>query len=372
MDILMYIDNLPEELLYEGAFCVTKPGSKKPYDPFLNKFISAKDQFYHIGELLEIDTSVYETLGYKLGSSVVSAIDIDGCVEDGRISDIGAEFINYMKSYTELSPSGTGIRILFIAENKFDRKKYKIKNSSINVEYYDSEDQRENGARMVRLTGNRIGKNPLRSVTTTDLLDKYMVRTYKHDGNHKITDAESNPFKVRLLGLMFNKDLSYYDFNYRYINFKSESEWDLIYANGISNYTNNLNEIKDIFEMTRYFKTKDDWHLKKWNRPYGEKIIRDARPDGRVNKALLEIAEGFDVYEPESLSDKEVNKELVVSLMISLNLTKLYYFRKNKYIKNWKLDYINQDIINHVWYIVENIKRLKKDYLIGWLESEQE
>ena len=42
-----------------------------------------------------------------------SAVDIDHCVVNGELSELAVDIIKTMNSYTEFSPSGTGIRIIF-------------------------------------------------------------------------------------------------------------------------------------------------------------------------------------------------------------------------------------------------------------------
>ena len=41
--------------------------------------------------------------------------DVDGCVHDGKLDEWAQEIVDELDSYTELSPSGTGIHIFFLA-----------------------------------------------------------------------------------------------------------------------------------------------------------------------------------------------------------------------------------------------------------------
>ena len=38
-------------------------------------------------------------------------VDLDDCITDGTVSDEALEIINELNSYTEISPSGTGVKI---------------------------------------------------------------------------------------------------------------------------------------------------------------------------------------------------------------------------------------------------------------------
>ena len=45
-------------------------------------------------------------------TSGIVGIDLDHCIADGVISEEAQEIISSLHTYTELSPSGTGIRLL--------------------------------------------------------------------------------------------------------------------------------------------------------------------------------------------------------------------------------------------------------------------
>ena len=57
------------------------------------------------------------------------AVDIDHCVVGGRLNDLALDVINAMNSYTEYSPSGEGVRIIFKADGfTYDKQQYYINN----------------------------------------------------------------------------------------------------------------------------------------------------------------------------------------------------------------------------------------------------
>lgn len=51
-------------------------------------------------------------LGFVLANDPFVAIDLDNCIGDGEITPTAQEVMAALKSYTELSPSGQGLRIL--------------------------------------------------------------------------------------------------------------------------------------------------------------------------------------------------------------------------------------------------------------------
>ena len=61
------------------------------------------------------------------------AIDIDNSVENGVLSNMAEDIIARMDTYTEYSPSGAGVRILFRASlPAYDKERYYINNRRIN------------------------------------------------------------------------------------------------------------------------------------------------------------------------------------------------------------------------------------------------
>ena len=127
----------------------------------------------------DYDTVIKAVSGYNgisLGAfRSYGMIDIDHCIEDGELSPLAKDIVNALDSYTEISPSGTGIRIVIKAVDfPYDVSKYYINNRSIGVEIYIS------GAtnRVCTLTGNAIREVEVaeRGAELTVIMDKYMLR----------------------------------------------------------------------------------------------------------------------------------------------------------------------------------------------------
>ena len=142
----MAYDSLPDELKEKGLFCVwdyENRGSgltKVPYDPISGKRASSnnKDTFteyrYAVSEAPD-----YDGIGIGIFDGV-SGLDIDHCIgENGELSETAQDIIRTMHSYTETSPSGKGIHILFFTEDfDYDKEKYYIKNEKAGLEAYVS------------------------------------------------------------------------------------------------------------------------------------------------------------------------------------------------------------------------------------------
>ena len=76
-------------------------------------------------------------LGIGVLNTTFTKIDIDDCVEDGTLSPFSEEIIDAIDSYTEFSPSGTGIHIIcYTPDIHYDKKRYYINKRSIGMEIY--------------------------------------------------------------------------------------------------------------------------------------------------------------------------------------------------------------------------------------------
>lgn len=178
--------NLPEELREHGLFCswryenVKGRQTKVPYrldgrrarSTVREDFSDFKTTEAHLQKLNSQKNSFGLGLGIFNG---FSAIDIDHCVENGRLSDLAVDVINTIDSYTEYSPSGTGVRIIFkAADFDYDKDRRYINNRELGMEIYVSGCTNK----YVTLTGRVIrpvGVNE-RSAELTAILELYMKK----------------------------------------------------------------------------------------------------------------------------------------------------------------------------------------------------
>ncbi len=85
-------------------------------------------------------------VGFMLGNGFVG-VDLDDCVHDGEVDPWAQAVIDSLDSYTELSPSGTGVHVLIRG------KKPGTRSRTGNVEIYDH-------ARYFCMTGRRVAGTP--------------------------------------------------------------------------------------------------------------------------------------------------------------------------------------------------------------------
>ena len=142
-------DNLPAELRETGLFCCwryeTRPGTDKPTKVPYNPRTGGKAQSTNPDTfaplpvtLAALERGGYDGIGVGIFGSL-GAIDIDHCINDaGELSEMAAEIMEIMQAYTEYSPSGKGLRILFTVPEGFqyDKARYYINNQKTGLEVY--------------------------------------------------------------------------------------------------------------------------------------------------------------------------------------------------------------------------------------------
>ena len=261
--------NIPAELKMNGLWCgwkLTEKG-KEPFNLATGLHAKSNDEttFSSYPVLLN---NLHKYLKFENDKQVggigfgifrgYSAVDIDHCVdENGNLTDMARDIIDFCQSYTEYSPSRTGIRIIFKTQVRINKEEYYINNRNNGLEIYIS----DNTNKFVSITGNKISGDTINEVDITYILDKYMKR-----GVFNIQKALEKDEKLNTL---WNKVApgSHAD----------ESESDMALCCKLAFYLkNNESEIKKYFEMSPYFQSKDDAHKRKWFSGYDLETIRGA------------------------------------------------------------------------------------------------
>lgn len=236
------------------------------------------DDFVEFTELLESEKLTnFAGIGISIQASDVCAIDVDHCFEranDITSADDRAKYcLDLFKNigYCEFSFSGTGLRILFkhpIIEDY--SSKYYIKNEKYKVEYY----QPSKSFRYVTITGNVIYDNNIESSddfddTLYEFLNKYMERQFvSHSVYTNETEDRTYEELMQLVKRHYRKNMVFQNlwFTNAPGSGKDESERDYhLVAYLFENITQDRDLIKQIFETSEFFKTKDSHHIYKWN-----------------------------------------------------------------------------------------------------------
>lgn len=258
----MLFDAIPQELKTQGLWCCWKLTSKGklPFDIKTGSMAKSNDKttFSTFTETLKV---LNKYLGYDkegkqtggLGIGVFNgfcAIDIDKCRDSktGEITEMAKDIIDFCDSYTEISPSGTGIRIIFKTDTQLDKSTHYIKNSKIGLEIYISEQTK----RFVTITGDFIKRNEIKKIDLTYVLDKYMLKE-----NKVISAFDKILSKDKKMNDLWNKKAPGSGLD--------ESETDLALCSKLAYYfEGNQTAINEHFISSPYFQSKDVEHKKKW------------------------------------------------------------------------------------------------------------
>ncbi len=217
----------------------------------------------------------YDGLGVGIFGDL-GAIDIDHCIGDAGPSELARDIILTMDSYTELSPSGTGIRILFWAPDfQYDTGRYYINNQKRGLEVYIAGCTKK----YVTVTGNVYGIEEMaeRSAQLQQVLEKYMVRptvtavnsppaqTVEQDDVALLERAKSARNGDRFARLWAGDICGY----------QSQSEADLALCNQLAFWTG-----RDPARMDRLFRQsglmRDKWDRRQSGSTYGAITIQNA------------------------------------------------------------------------------------------------
>ena len=205
--MIVHHENLPEKLKQTGLFCLWKyqkefrngkeETTKVPYNPNYPEYKqkgdpSNKGRFSNFEKALEVLNKYNDFYdGLAIGVfDCICAIDIDDCVHDGIIDKQAQWIIDRMKCYTEFSPSGNGIRIIFLVKPdfKYNTEEFYIHNRARKLEIYIAGSTNK----VVTVTGNAIRTGDLEEKTyeLLEVAQRYMRRKSGKDGGQG--DGEEN------------------------------------------------------------------------------------------------------------------------------------------------------------------------------------
>ena len=204
-----------------------------------------------------------DAIGFAITSPYIG-IDIDGCVKDGVISPFAQKIISDLDSYTEYSPSRTGVHIICKGTLPKDRKF-----SSFNVEMY---------------SGNRF------FTVTGDVVDGCGSEIKERSGKLKSLyeyleslDSVKKQIKTVLNRIKKSKDadgfFKLYEGNWQ-SDYPSQSEADLALCNKLAFWTGKDASLMDeIFRASGLMRSKwDEKHFSD-GKTYGESVIEKAIQD---------------------------------------------------------------------------------------------
>ena len=269
--------------------------NKIPYNPQSQKRAKAGrpetwDTFKNAANSIK---APYVGIRFELNGNGIIGIDIDHCIdsETGKATPFAQGIIDYLDSYTEYSPSGTGIHIFITGVIPSDGRK----RSDLGLEMYQSR-------RYLTVTGNPYEKvKPLaaRYEQASCLYEKYF---YKESVSDKETepadegDIWADDIIIEKAGQAANGDqftrlwLGKWEDNY-----PSQSEADLALCSLLAYWTgNDKNQMDRIFRHSGLIREK--WDEKRGKQTYGEITIDTAiKKPAMIPSKKLEVISAIDL-----------------------------------------------------------------------------
>lgn len=281
--------NIPDELEKRDAWVLWKPDlseletkgkiGKKPINPKTYGYAKAGvPDTWNSYEYTKSRLKPGYGMGYELsGDDGITGVDIDKCIVDGTIEPWGQYYVDKLNSYTEISPSGTGLRI-FIFANLPPGGNRKGK-----IELYDK-------GRFLTITGNHLEGTPLTIEPRQDELNQLHREIF---GEPEVIQKIDTPISTTLTDdAIIEKSKKFrnggkftrlFDGNWQH-DYSSQSQADQALCSMLAFSTrNNPAQIDNIFRRSGLYRAK--WDEKHGAETYGQITINKAI---RGNTAIYE------------------------------------------------------------------------------------
>lgn len=271
----MNFANIPQEIKDDAQICLWKleqrngKPTKVPYNPRTGG--RAQPNKADTFSSYNVAVEAYRRGGYDgIGLGIFgdyAAVDIDHCIQDSVLSDMAQHIIREMDSYTEISPSGTGIRILFKAPGYvYDKARYYIKHPRSGLEVYIAGSTKK----YVTVTGNVLHRKPIaiRNAEIAAVLEAHMKRS-QHTAPKQNTDSNCQTWngEANLDHGLLKDDKLRELWNGLRPN-GNESSDDLALMNKLAYWCQgDSNLMRQAFMSSPYYAQKDAAHKAKCDRP---------------------------------------------------------------------------------------------------------
>lgn len=298
-------NNLPETLKQRGLFCLWKyeerdgRQTKMPYNPNSPQDRAKSNDRSTFAPMATAQARATGFDGIGIGIfDDIAGIDIDHCIDDaGKLSPMAQDIVQTMDAYTEISPSGKGLRILFLAPGfSYDKDRYYIKESKQGLEIYIAGMTN----RYLTVTGNTLRSCDLvnRDAELQTVLDRYMKRNtaeQQPQGQQTLDSWQYVRMQQRTAA-----DLSDRELIDRAMNAGNGSAFTSLWNGNISGYPSHSEADQALCNLLAFWTNKDAARMDSLFRQSG--LMRDKwnrRQSGTtygaitISKAIAGCAEGY-------------------------------------------------------------------------------
>ena len=215
----------------------------------------------------------YSGLGFMLGAGIIG-VGIDHCVVEGEISPFAQEIMAQLPTYTELSPSGTGLHMLMRGEMPQGRRKGQL-------EIYGD-------GRYFTVTGQSVGENKELfdgTQAVEALLQRYMASTPPHKAPVSVLEMDNQKLIAKIES---SKQGSQFKALMQGNHGGDASAADIALCNILAFWTG-----KDAARMDDIFRQSGLMRLK-WDERHG----RDTYGNLTIEKAIAECKDTYTGHKP--------------------------------------------------------------------------
>ncbi len=308
-------EKLPEQLKKDGRFCLWKYEerngrmTKVPYQTNGRKASSADKNTFSDFRLAVSAMDGYDGIGMGAFDDFCM-VDIDHCVFGGKMTQMAEDIVERMDSYTEFSPSGTGVRIVCKASSlSYDTGRYYINNQKLGLEIYAAGVTKK----FCTLTGNVIRNRGVeeRSTEIGEILEIYMLRPIskkKNDVQDIPGSYLSDDSVVRLASDSRQGEKFKALWNGEIPEGKSHSDADMSLASILAFWCGG-----DTGQMDRLFR-KSGLMRSKWDR------VQSGSTYGALTMEKA-VAQALDFYRPYARTSAESDFDDMLQKLIELNVS---------------------------------------------------
>jgi hypothetical protein len=275
------------------------------------------DTWRTFDDVRAIPPSKDKGVGFVFDGNGIVGIDLDHCLVDGKVSDKFAPLLSALKSYTEVSPSGTGLHIFV----RCNGKPYEKGRKKDDFEIYSDDRYFTITGCQLEETPNEIVEYPVELVR--ELCDPFLPEVKPQVIYHSTTTDLGDD---DILAIISHSSQSH-KFNMLWAGSVSEyggdaSRADLALASILAFYSTDTNQIERLMRQSNLARNKWDEHKSYLRELTIGKAIRDtsnhyekppdtALIDGEAIVANLNAYKHVEIetapeYHIEQLSEKEI------------------------------------------------------------------
>lgn len=223
-------------------------------------------------------TRRYDGIGFMFSQNdEYIGVDIDKCYSNGEFNEIANDVIDLLDSYTEFSPSTTGVHVIVKGRLPISITGTGKKSSKHGLEVYSH-------GRYFSFTGNRENANKIeeRTEEIAKVINKYfslsgpIVPSQRNVGNGSNL-SESEIINIALKSKIGGRFQVFMSGGWEQF-YSSQSEADMAFCNDLSFFTNcDYTMMDSIFRQSSLM--RDKWDRRQNSSTYGDETLRKAIAD---------------------------------------------------------------------------------------------